>query len=58
MKSYDMVCVNMRRKGPHLLALEVPGLAEKRPSLVRSDFVFAKLVSGNAADDRTYEVCS
>lgn len=58
MKSYDMVCVNMRRKGPHLLALEVSGLAEKRPSLVRGDFVFAKLVSGNSADDRTYEVCS
>ena len=35
----------MRRKGSTLLALRVPGLAERRPSLVRGDFVSAMLAS-------------
>ncbi|KAM7261719.1 hypothetical protein ACFE04_020796 [Oxalis oulophora] len=39
--------VAMKRKGTKNLALEVPGLAEKRPSLVHGDHVFVKLASGN-----------
>ena len=35
----------MRRKGSTLLALRVPGLAERRPSLVHGDFVSAMLAS-------------
>lgn len=47
----------MRRKGIHLLALEVPGLAEKRPSLVHGDKVYAELVSESAFEEITCEVC-
>uniref|UniRef100_A0A5B7CCG0 RNA helicase n=1 Tax=Davidia involucrata TaxID=16924 RepID=A0A5B7CCG0_DAVIN len=50
MTCHDMECVTMRRKGAHLLALEVPGLAERRPSLVHGDIIFAKLASQNADD--------
>lgn len=45
-----MESVNMKSKGSHFLTLEVPGLAEKRPSLVYGDFIFAKLASGDAND--------
>ncbi|EEF49717.1 ATP-dependent helicase NAM7, putative [Ricinus communis] len=48
MRCHDMECVNMRRRGAQLLALEVPGLAERRPSLVHGDLVFAKLVSSDS----------
>ncbi|KAL9447579.1 hypothetical protein AB3S75_015116 [Citrus x aurantiifolia] len=48
MRCHSMECVTMRRKGPHLLALDVPGLAERRPSLVHGDFVFVKLAAANA----------
>ncbi|KAF5738652.1 RNA helicase SDE3 family protein [Tripterygium wilfordii] len=44
MRSHNMESVAMRKKGP-FLTLEVPGLAEKRPSLVHGDFIFAKLAS-------------
>ncbi|XP_065863274.1 probable RNA helicase SDE3 [Euphorbia lathyris] len=42
MSVYGMVGVRMRKKG-NLLSLVVPGLAERRPSLVHGDFIFAKL---------------
>ncbi|KDO37713.1 hypothetical protein CISIN_1g038509mg, partial [Citrus sinensis] len=48
MRCHSMECVTMRRKGAHLLALDVPGLAERRPSLVHGDFVFVKLAAANA----------
>ena len=48
--------VNMRRKGSRFLALEVPGLAERRPSLMHGDHVFVKLE--NAPDSNVYKVCS
>lgn len=48
MRSYDMECITMRKKGHHFLALEVPGLAERRPSLVHGDSIFAKLASQKA----------
>ncbi|XP_057771655.1 probable RNA helicase SDE3 [Salvia miltiorrhiza] len=48
MQSYSMEGVTMKSKG-QMLCLEVPGLAEKRPSLIAGDFIFAKL----ASDDET-----
>uniref|UniRef100_A0A7N1A7T1 RNA helicase n=1 Tax=Kalanchoe fedtschenkoi TaxID=63787 RepID=A0A7N1A7T1_KALFE len=51
MRCYDMECVTMKRRGP-LFALEVPGLAERRPSLVYGDIVFAKPVS-DTSDGKT-----
>uniref|UniRef100_A0A2P2IQ12 RNA helicase n=1 Tax=Rhizophora mucronata TaxID=61149 RepID=A0A2P2IQ12_RHIMU len=49
MRNYDLECVNMSKKG-HFLSLMVPDLAERRPSLVRGDYIFAKLAN---ADDAT-----
>lgn len=48
-----MESVELRRRGARFLALDVPGLAEKRPSLVQGDFVFAKVVGG---DGTPYQV--
>lgn len=42
MLGYSMEEVTMKRKGNHYLSLMVPGLAEKRPSLVSGDFIFVK----------------
>ena len=53
MRSYDMERVSMRRRSNDLLSLEVPGLAEKRPSLVHGDFIVARNVG---SDDRPYQV--
>lgn len=49
----------MRSKGSQFLTLEVPGLAEKRPSLVYGDYIFAKLAC-QAPNDKTpqFQVCS
>ncbi|KAJ9557082.1 hypothetical protein OSB04_011696 [Centaurea solstitialis] len=41
MRTYDMQGVTLKRKYGSL-ALEVPGLAERRPSLVCGDFILAK----------------
>ncbi|CAK7327087.1 unnamed protein product [Dovyalis caffra] len=49
MRNHDMECITMRRKGNYL-SLVVPGLAERRPSLVQGDDVFAQPVD---ADDTT-----
>ncbi|KAJ4956500.1 hypothetical protein NE237_013283 [Protea cynaroides] len=43
MRGHDMESITMKKRGTQFLALEVPGLAERRPSLVNGDFVFAKL---------------
>ena len=40
MQEYDLSEVTFRHAGPYL-ALEVPGLAEKRPSLLMGDSVIA-----------------
>ncbi|CAK7340891.1 unnamed protein product [Dovyalis caffra] len=52
MGRHNMECVNIRRKGSQFFALEVPGLAERRPSLVHGDHVFVKLE--NAPDSNVY----
>ncbi|KAG8370233.1 hypothetical protein BUALT_Bualt14G0095700 [Buddleja alternifolia] len=49
MRAYDMEHVSMRNKRNQYMSLEVPGLAEKRPSLVNGDFIFVKL----ATEDET-----
>ncbi|KAK3042186.1 hypothetical protein RJ639_001306 [Escallonia herrerae] len=54
MRSYDMECVYMRSKG-QFLTLEVPGLAEKRPSLVCRDHIFAKLANEDDSDIRPFQ---
>lgn len=41
MRAHDMENVTLMRKGLYL-SLVVPGLAERRPSLVNGDFIFAK----------------
>ncbi|PHT78647.1 putative RNA helicase SDE3 [Capsicum annuum] len=48
MRDYDMESVTMKRQGPQFLSLDVPGLAEKRPSLVYGDYIFARLATENA----------
>lgn len=50
MRSHYMELVTMRKRGHQFLSIEVLGLAERRPSLVHGDFVFAKLASGYEND--------
>lgn len=58
MRGYDMDHVKMKSKGSRFLTLEVPGLAEKRPSLVYGDSIFARLATVNEYDPSpTYQVC-
>ncbi|KAJ1384376.1 P-loop containing nucleoside triphosphate hydrolase [Sesbania bispinosa] len=45
MRTYDMECITMRKRANQFLSLEVPGLAERRPSLVHGDYIFAKRAS-------------
>lgn len=52
-----MECVSFRRKGNQFLSLEVPGLAERRPSLVLGDAIFAKLASDCGTTSPPYQVC-
>ncbi|GKV42430.1 hypothetical protein SLEP1_g49837 [Rubroshorea leprosula] len=49
MRAYDMENVKMKRKGQNL-SLQVPGLAERRPSLVHGDYIFAKLAFDDASE--------
>ncbi|CAO2838452.1 unnamed protein product [Amaranthus hypochondriacus] len=55
MKAFDMENATMRSKGRLFLVLEVVGLAEKRPSLVHGDAVFAKLASEDTDNIPAYE---
>ncbi|KAF8721229.1 hypothetical protein HU200_023151 [Digitaria exilis] len=52
MRAYDMEGVSMRRRGMNFLSLEVPGLAERRPSLVQGDFIVARYARN---DTRPYQ---
>ncbi|KAK4766707.1 hypothetical protein SAY87_008349 [Trapa incisa] len=54
MEKHSMTSVELRRKGSRFLALDVPGLAEKRPSLVQGDFIFAKVVGGDGTPYQGY----
>lgn len=47
MSIYNMECISMRKRNNHFLTLEVPGLAERRPSLVHGDYIFVKLASNH-----------
>ncbi|CAH9136634.1 unnamed protein product [Cuscuta epithymum] len=42
MREYDMEYATMKHRGMQFLSLEVPDLAERRPSLVCGDYIFAK----------------
>lgn len=54
-----MQFVTMKHRGQHFLSLHVPGLAERRPSLVVGDHIFAKLATAYASEIITpYQVCS
>lgn len=57
MRAYDMQSVNMKGMRNQFLSLEVPGLAERRPSLVNGDFILAKLATGDE-NTQSYQVCS
>lgn len=53
-----MECVTLRKRGKQFLSLVVPGLAERRPSLVQGDHIFVKLSSEYGNDTTsTYQVC-
>ncbi|KAH7522288.1 hypothetical protein FEM48_Zijuj07G0122400 [Ziziphus jujuba var. spinosa] len=52
MRTYDMEHVTLKRRGSQFLSLVVPGLAERRPSLVHGDYIFAKFPS-EYEDDET-----
>ncbi|KAL5770739.1 hypothetical protein ACOSP7_014893 [Xanthoceras sorbifolium] len=55
MRSHNMESVTMSKKGSYFLALQVPGLAERRPSLVHGDHVFVKFSYENAGDSAVYQ---
>ncbi|KAL3648990.1 hypothetical protein CASFOL_005393 [Castilleja foliolosa] len=55
MRAYDMECVILKRKRNMYLTLEVPGLAEKRPSLVNGDFILAKLANEDQTGNKVYQ---
>lgn len=57
MRTYDMECVTMKGKRNQFLSLEVPGLAEKRPSLVNGDSIFVKLATEDETSNPVYQVC-
>ncbi|KAK9054834.1 hypothetical protein SSX86_025913 [Deinandra increscens subsp. villosa] len=46
MRTYDMQNITFKKKG-RFLTLEVPGLSERRPSLIMGDLIIAKPVSDN-----------
>ncbi|WRX21705.1 DNA2/NAM7 helicase [Theobroma cacao] len=55
MRAYNMENINMRKNGK-FLSLKVPGLAERRPSLVHGDHIFAKLACPDASETaRVYQ---
>ncbi|KAI3408241.1 uncharacterized protein J3R85_020417, partial [Psidium guajava] len=55
MRRHNMECVQMTRKPARLLSLAVPGLAEKRPSLLQGDIVLVKLAYEVADHTVPYE---
>ncbi|KAI3469598.1 hypothetical protein Pfo_026261 [Paulownia fortunei] len=55
MRAYDMERVTMKSKKKQFLSLEVPGLAEKRPSLVNGDYIFVKLATEDQTANDAYQ---
>lgn len=51
-----MECVTMKHRGMQFLSLEVPGLAERRPSLVYGDYIFARPAYQDASGMKPYQV--
>ncbi|KAL9237638.1 hypothetical protein vseg_012163 [Gypsophila vaccaria] len=54
-RAYDMENVTMKSRGRQFLILEVLGLAERRPSLVHGDAVYARFASQCGDDTSVYE---
>ena len=57
-RNYDMEQVKMVARGPRLLVLDVPGLAENRPSVLKGDKLLACVYASPSAgspENRTYE---
>ncbi|XP_009791431.1 probable RNA helicase SDE3 [Nicotiana sylvestris] len=55
MRDYEMESATMKRRGPQFLSLDVPGLAERRPSLVYGDYIFARLATADASETTPYQ---
>ncbi|KAI4317867.1 hypothetical protein L6164_025698 [Bauhinia variegata] len=55
MRSYDMECITMKKRPNQLLSMVVPGLAERRPSLVHGDFIIARLASERAQNATNFQ---
>lgn len=55
MRTYDMECVIMKIKKNQFLSLQVPGLAERRPSLVTGDYIYANLASEDGPENVPYQ---
>lgn len=47
-RSYDMLNKELRANRGHYLALEVPGLAEARPSVMRGDALYVTPADGSS----------
>ncbi|KZV56274.1 hypothetical protein F511_00271 [Dorcoceras hygrometricum] len=54
MRTYDMECVVLMIKRSQFLSLQVPGLAERRPSLVTGDYIYVNLASEDAPENVPY----
>lgn len=55
MRDYNLEHVSMKSKGDQFLCLNVPGLAERRPSLVNGDYVFARVSLADATKTSVYQ---
>ncbi|XP_073287126.1 probable RNA helicase SDE3 [Primulina huaijiensis] len=55
MRTYGMESVIMKIKKKQFLSLEVPGLAERRPSLVTGDYIYANIASEYAPENVPYQ---
>ncbi|XP_072980559.1 probable RNA helicase SDE3 isoform X1 [Typha angustifolia] len=56
MRAHDMVCVTMKRRGNQFLSLEIPDLAERRPSIIYGDYILAQLATDDPDSDiRPYQ---
>ncbi|WIA14327.1 hypothetical protein OEZ85_002857 [Tetradesmus obliquus] len=49
-RSYDIERAELHRSGPKLLALQVPGLAEARPSVMRGDALYVTVAGDSSRE--------